>query len=89
MFGTNGIKELIEKLRKINGENVWIHITHDLYGNQNLKCAFQLLDDEERLGFCIGSQEIFIDKGNICNVGVQDELFYFADELMCIKIRKV
>ena len=88
-MGTNGIKEFIEKLRKINCENVWIHIMHDLYGNQNLKCAFQLLDDEERLGFWIGSQEIFIEKNNICNIGVQDGLFYFADELMCIKIRKV
>ena len=88
-MGTNGIKELIEKLKKINGESVWIHITHDLYGDQNLKCAFQLLDDEERLGFLIGSQEIFIEKNSIYNIGAQDDLFYFADDLMCIKIRKM
>lgn len=88
-MGTNGIKELIEKLKSINGENVWIHIAHDLYGDQNLKCAFQLLNSEGRLGFLIGEQEIFIEKGNICSVGAQDGLYYFADELMCIKIRKV
>ena len=88
-MGTNGIKEIIEELKKINGSNVWIHIQHDLYGDQNLKCAFQLLSDEERLGFSLGSQEIYINKNEIKNVGARDNLFYFADDLMCIKIRKV
>ncbi len=88
-MGANGIKELVETLKSINGENVWIHIHHDLYGDQNLKCAFQLLSDEERIGFLIGEQEIYIEKSKIKNIGVQDNLFYFADELMCIKIRKM
>lgn len=88
-MGTNGIKELVEKLKKMNGEKVWIHITHDLYGDQNLKCAFQLLNNEERLGFLMGEQEIFIEKEWICNIGAQDDFCYFADKLMCIKIRKM
>jgi hypothetical protein len=88
-LNTNGIKDFIETLKNINGENVWVHITHDLYGNQNLKCAFQLLNDEERLGFSIGEQEIYLDKSKIKNIGAQDNLFYFADDLMCIKIRKM
>lgn len=88
-MNTNGIKDFIETLKNINGENVWVHITHDLYGNQNLKCAFQLLNDEERLGFSIGEQEIYLDKSKIKNIGAQDNLFYFADDLMCIKIRKM
>lgn len=88
-MGTNGIKEMIEILKKINGECVWIHIKHDLYGEQNLKCAFQLLSDEERLGFLMGKQEIYIEKSKIKNMGVQDNLFYFADNLMCVKIRKM
>jgi hypothetical protein len=88
-LNTNGIKDFIETLKNINGENVWVHITHDLYGNQNLKCAFQLLNDEERLGFSIDAQEIYIEKNKIKNIGVQDNLFYFADDLMCIKIRKM
>ena len=88
-MNTNGIKEFIETLKRINGKNVWIHVAHDLYGNQNLKCAFQLLNDEERLGFSLEEQEIYINKNEIKNVGVQDNLFYFTDDLMCIKIRKV
>lgn len=88
-MGTNGIKEIIDALKNINGENVWIHIKHDLYGDQNLKCAFQLLSDEERLGFLIGEQKIYLEKNRIENIGVKDNLFYFADDLMCIKIRKM
>ena len=88
-MNTNGIKDFIETLKTINGENVWIHIKHDLYGDQNLKCAFQLLSDEERLGFSLDAQEIYIEKSRIQNIGVQDNLFYFADDLMCIKIRKM
>ena len=86
---TNGIKELIETLKKLNGENVWIHVSHSLYGDQNLRCAFQLVSDEAHLGFLVNRQEIYIEKNKIENIGVQDNLCYFADDLMCIKIRKV
>lgn len=84
---SHGIKDLIEILKKIEGNNVWIHITHDLYGNQNIKCAFQLLNDEERLGFLVGEQEIYINKNEISNIGIKGNLVYFADNVMCIKIR--
>lgn len=88
-MNTNGIKELVEALMKMNGENVWINIAHDFYGNQNLKCAFQLLSDEERLGVLVGEQEIYIEKKKIENFEAKDDLVYFADDLMCIKIRKM
>ena len=86
---TSGVKEIIEKLKKIEGSNVCIHIGNDLYGDQNIKCAFHLLDNEEHLGFLIGEQEIYINKNKICNIGIKGELLYFADEIMCIKIRKL
>lgn len=85
----DGIKELIEELKKIEGVDVWINIGHKLYGDQNVRCAFQILNDEKRLGFLIGSQEIYIEKENIKNIGIKGELCYFADEIMCIKIRKL
>ena len=86
---SRGIKDLIEILKKIEGNNVWINITHDLYGNQNIKCAFQLLNDEERLGFLVGEQEIYINKNEISNIGIKGNLVYFADKVMCIKIRNM
>lgn len=81
----NGI---IEALKKIEGLKVQINIGHKLYGDQNVKCALRLLNDEERLGFLIGEQEIYIYKKDIKNVGIKEELWYFADDVMCIKIRK-
>ena len=86
---TNGVKEIIEKLKHIEGSNVLINIVNKLYGDQNLKCAFHLFNDEERLGFSIGDQCIYIEKHRICNIGIKGELLYFADDVMCIKIRKL
>ena len=85
----NGIKELTEELKKIEGENVWIHIGNKLYGDQNVKCAFHVVNNEKRLGFLIGEQDIYIEKDQICNIGIKGELIYFADAIMCIKIRKM
>lgn len=87
-MGTNGIKELIKELKKICGADVWIYTSHALYGDQNLKCAFQLLNDEERLGFLVNEHEVYIEKNKIENIGIKEDLFYFSDDLMCIKIRK-
>ena len=86
---SRGIEDLIEVLKKIEGKNVWINITHDLYGDQNIKCAFQLLNDGERLGFLVGEQEIYINKNEICNIGIKGNLVCFADKVMCIKIRNM
>jgi hypothetical protein len=83
-----GIKKLVEELKNIEGSNVKINIGHKLYGDQNLQVALQIIDDEERLGFLLNEQEIYIDKNSICNVGAKDGLWYFADKVMCIKIRK-
>lgn len=86
---SNGIKDLIELLKKTERNNVCIDIAHDLYGDQKIRCAFRLLNDEERLGFLIGEQEIYINKNEICNIGIKGNLIYFADKVMCIKIRNM
>ena len=76
----NGIKEL-------QGQQVLIQIAHKLYGDQKIKCAFQLLEDEKRLGFLVGKQEIYIAKDKIVRYGIEGNLCYFADDLMEIKIK--
>lgn len=85
----NGIKELINELKKIEGANVRVNIAHKLYGNQNIQVALQLINNEERFGLLVNEQEIYIDKREIRNVGSNEDLWYFADEVMCIKIRKL
>ena len=83
------IRELISGLERIEGKNVWINIGHKLYGDQNVKCAFHIVNNEEHLGFSINEQEIYIEKDKICNIGIRDNLYYFSDEIMCLKIRKL
>ena len=83
------MRELIEELVGIEGKYVLINIGHKLYGDQNVKCAFQLVNSEKHIGFSINEQEIYIDKNKICNIGVKEDLYYFADEVMCLKIRKL
>lgn len=85
----NGIKDLIDELKKINGANVLIHIGHKLYGDQNIKCAFQIVNDEKRLGLLVNGQDIYIEKNKIKDIGIKGNLFYFADKIMCINIRKL
>lgn len=83
------MRELIEKLVGIEGENVWVNIGHKLYGDQNVKCAFHIVNNEEHLGFSINDQRIYIEKDKICQIGIKENLYYFSDEVMCIKIRKL
>ena len=85
----NGIKVLIDKLKEIQGVGVCINIGHKLYGDQNVKCAFQIVNDERHLGFLINEQKIYIEKNKIKDIGIKGNLYYFADEVMCIKIRKM
>ena len=84
----DNLKLFIDELKKFNGTNVFIKIKHQLYGDQSIQCAFQIVDDEERLGFSVNTQEIFIYKGHICNFGKNDGSYYFADDIMNIEIRK-
>lgn len=83
------MRELIEGLKGIEGENVWINIGHKLYGDQNVKCAFHIMNDEKHLGFSVNGQDIYIEKNKICNIGVKENLYYFSDDVMCLKIRKL
>ena len=85
---TNGINFFIEELKKLNGFEVAIKIGHKLYGDQSIQCALQIINDEERLGFSINKQEIFIYKSDIYSFGNDNGSYYFADSIMQIGIRK-
>ena len=82
-------RDFIEKLKKFEGSNVYIEIKNKLYGNQKVKCALRLIDDEERLGFIVQNGLIYIYKDNIGNFGIIDNIYYFADDIMCVSINKI
>lgn len=83
---TKGINILEEKLREYKGENAVISISHKLYGSQKIKCKLDFIFDEQRIGFYINRQEIYIKKNELVNYGTKDGI-YFADDIMEIKIK--
>lgn len=85
---TKGIKEFIRELKKIEGTNISININDKLYGDQKLKCALCLIDDEERFGLSVQGRPIYIYKNRIVNYGVKNDIYFVCDNVMCIEITK-
>ena len=83
---TKGINILEEKLREYKGEDAIISISHKLYGGQKLQTKLDYIFDEQRVGFRINKQEIYVYRDEILDYGVKDGI-YFADDIMEIKIK--
>ena len=81
-----GINILEEILRENKGKDAMISISHKLYGPQKIKCKLDYIFDDERIGFRVNGQEIFIYKPDIIDYGVKDGI-YFADKMMETKIK--
>ena len=84
-----GIRDFITEIKKIEGNRVDINISHKLYGNQNIEYDVQILDDASRLGFHINDQDIYIEKDKLCEYGIIEDRYYFADELMRIELKTI
>lgn len=85
-MATKGIDILENVLQKHNGEDALIGIFHKLYGNQKIKCKFNCIVDENRIGFYVkNGQEIFIYKKEIENFEVNNYIL-FEDDVMQINI---
>lgn len=82
-----GIENFVEELNQINGRRVKIEITHKLYGNQKIKYDLCILNDEGRLGFHINDQEIYLNKTDIVNYGVNKGMYFWSDKIMSLKIQ--
>lgn len=82
-----GLNILEKELKKYNGDDTIIIISHKLYGNQKIKCKLDFIFDEKRVGIRVKSgQEIFIYKDEIVDYGTKDGII-FADNVMEINIK--
>ena len=79
------IKELIKAMESIKGDGAEISIVHKLYGDQKLKCNFSPITND-KIGFNIKGQEIYINKDEIKKVCLKDGIC-FADDVMEIHIK--
>jgi len=82
-----GINIIEEALKKHEGEDATVSISHKLYGEQKIKLKLDCIFDERRIGFKVkNGQEIFVYRDEIVDCGTKDGI-YFADELMEINIK--
>lgn len=79
------IKQLIKAMESIQGDGAEISIVHKLYGEQKLRCQFTPIINE-RIGFNIKGQEIYIEKDKINKICLENDI-WFADDVMEIKIK--
>ena len=82
-----GINIIEEALKKHQGEDATISISHKLYGTQKIKLKLDCIFGENCIGFRVkNGQEIFIYRDEIVDYGTKDGI-YFADDLMKINIK--
>lgn len=82
-----GIEQFIAELKQINGKRVQIEITHKLYGDQKIEYDLCILNDGGRLGFQINDQDIYLNKTDILDYGINKGMYFWADKLMALKIQ--
>lgn len=81
-----GVNILEEKLKECDGKDAEVRISHQLYGTQKINLKLNCILDEERIGFSVKGQEIYIYKNDIRDFGIKGSI-YFADNLMRIDIK--
>lgn len=82
-----GTDYLAEVLKKYNGEDAVISISHKLYGDQKIQCKFDCIVDEMRIGFRVkGGQEIYMYRDEVQSF-LYDKDLYFSDDVMDIKVQ--
>ena len=82
------MRQLIEALREIKGQNVNIYTEHKLFGKQHLKMKLEP-EIEIGLGFHYKDQVIYIDKNEMVDYYIDDNKIVINGTMMCISIIKV
>lgn len=81
------MRQLIEALREIEGQNVNIYTEHKLFGKQHLKMKFKP-ETEIGFGFHYKKQIIYIDKNEIVDYHIDNDKVVINGTMMCINIIK-
>lgn len=79
------MRQLIDALKEIEGENVDIYTEHKLFGKQHIQMKF-VPETEAGWGFRVRGQAIYIDKDNIVSYDVNNGKVEINGKMMRIKI---
>lgn len=84
------MKQFSENIKQFMGQAVVVCISHKIYGNQELKIRkFQPLCNDDRVGFVVGNQEVFLELDEIENIDVADDTVRLQSDLLSIQIKKI
>lgn len=79
------MRQLIDALKEIEGENVDIYTSHKLFGEQHIQMKF-VPETEAGWGFRVRGQAIYIDKDDVVSYETGDENVVINGNMMTIKI---
>jgi hypothetical protein len=81
------MRQLIDALREIQGQDVNIYTKHKLFGDQRLRTKFKP-EIEMGIGFHYKEQAIYIDKSEIVDYCIEDDKIVINGEMMSMAIIK-
>lgn len=79
------MRQLIDALKEIEGENTDIYTNHKLFGGQHIQMKF-VPEIEAGWGFRVHGQAIYIDKDDVVSYEVDDGRIIINGNRMTIKI---
>jgi len=85
------MKLFSENIEHFAGEKVKVYISHKIYGEQELNVRkFQPICNENKIGFIVGKQEIFLEPDEINTIEmVGRNMIKISSLLREIKIKKI
>ena len=84
------MKLFSENIEQFVGQAVRVYINHKVYGEQELNIRkFQPLCDDDRIGFLIGKQEIYVCADEIQNIEAYENVYIIRGDIQDIIIEKI
>ena len=79
--------EINYSLKQFEGKDVVAYITHKVYGTHKINCIFNLLKDEEKIGFTVNGHEIYVTWEELEEINYSTSMLEIIGKLQTIKIK--
>lgn len=79
-----------ENIEQFVGQTVIVETRHVIYGKQKMTLrSFQPFCTDDKVGFFVGENTIYLYKDNIQNIRVCENVYEISDSLLHIVITKI
>ena len=76
-------------LKQFDGKHVMVHIEHTIYGKQKAKCIFQSVLDEEKIGFMVNRNYIYLYYNEIEDILCNENCLKILGNMISVTINIV